>query len=71
MAIPVIPTPTEIKDRIISDLETKLNQTTPSLPKAFNRVLAGAIAGFILLLYQAILWVYTGKYSQKQQMKFR
>ncbi len=58
MAIPTIPTAAEIKARIVSDLETKLNQTTPDLLKAFNKVLAGAIAGFILLLYQAILWVY-------------
>ena len=58
MAIPQLPTNKEIKDRIVSDLELKLNQTTPLLPKAFNRVLAGAIAGVISLLYQAILWVY-------------
>lgn len=58
MAIPVIPTAAEIKARIVSDLETKLNQTTPALSKAFNKVLAGALAGFILLLYQAQLWVY-------------
>lgn len=56
--LPTIPTAKEIKDRIVSDLDSKLNQTTPLLPKAFNRVLAGAIAGVILLLYQAILWVY-------------
>ena len=59
MPIPTIPTAAEIKNRIISDLENKLNQTTPILPKAFNRVLAGAIAGIILLLYQAILWTYS------------
>ena len=58
MAIPTIPTIAEIKARIVSDLESKLNQTTPDLLKAFNKVLAGAIAGFILLLYQAILWTY-------------
>ena len=58
MSIPIISTAAEIKARIIQDLETKLNQTTPALPKAFNSVLAGALAGFILLLYQAILWVY-------------
>lgn len=58
MPIPTIPTATEIRNRIIADIENKLNQTTPALPKAFNRVLAGAIAGLILLLYQAILWTY-------------
>ena len=58
MSIPVIPTLEEIKNRIVADLSNKLNQTTPSLPKAFNRVLAGSLAGLILLLYQAILWTY-------------
>ena len=58
MAIPTIPTAKEIRDRIIADIENKLNQTTPALPKAFNRVLAGAISGMILLLYQAIVWTY-------------
>lgn len=59
MPIPQIPSALEIKNRIVSDLEQSLNQTTPLLPKAFNRVLAGAIAGVILLLYQAILWTYS------------
>lgn len=58
MALPTLPTASEIKDRIVSDLEASLNQTTPLLPKAFNRVLAGAIAGVILLLYQVIIFVY-------------
>lgn len=58
MAIPTIPTASEIKNRIIADISDKLNQTTPALFKAFNRVFAGAIAGFDLLIYQAVLWVY-------------
>lgn len=58
MAIPQIPTLSEIKARIVSDLNNKLNQTTPALPKAFNNVLAGAIAGLILLLYKSIAWTY-------------
>ncbi len=58
MPIPTIPTAAEIKARIIADLENSLNQTTPALFKAFNRVFAGAIAGFILLIYQAVLWTY-------------
>ena len=58
MSIPILPTVTEIKNRIVADLENKLNQTTPLLNKAFNRVLAGAIAGVIILLYQMILWTY-------------
>ena len=58
MPLPQIPSAKQIKDRIVSDLETSLNQTTPLLPKAFNRVLAGAISGVILLLYQVIIYVY-------------
>lgn len=58
MSFPTIPTATEIKDRIISDIETALNQTTPAMPKAFNRVLAGALAGVIVLLYQTVYYTY-------------
>lgn len=58
MAIPQIPTIEQIKDRIVSDIETKLNQTIPLLPLAFIKILASAIAGMMFLLYQAILWVY-------------
>lgn len=64
MSLPTIPTIAEIKDRIISDLNDKLNQNTPSLPKAFNRVLAGALAGIIILLYQATLWTYRQIFPQ-------
>ncbi len=58
MPIPTIPTAAEIKARIQSDIENKLNQTTPALFKAFTRVLAGALAGFDILIYQAIVWTY-------------
>ncbi|KKM92254.1 hypothetical protein LCGC14_1220350 [marine sediment metagenome] len=58
MPIPTIPTVTEIRNRIQSDIESKLNQTTPALFKAFTRVIAGAISGFDILIYQAILWTY-------------
>lgn len=64
MAIPTIPTIQEIRDRIISDIESKINQTTPLLPKAFNKVLAGSIAGVFILLYQSILWVYRQIFPQ-------
>ncbi len=69
MSIPVIPTLTEIKARIVADISNKVNQTTPALPKAFNSVLAGAIAGFILLLYQAILWTYRQIYPSTADEK--
>ena len=58
MSLPTIPTVSEIRARIITDIEGKIDQTTPALPKAFVKVLAGAIAGVVILLYNAILWVY-------------
>lgn len=42
----------EISDNIIAQLESSLNQTIPLLPKAFNRVLARALAGVFVLLYK-------------------
>jgi uncharacterized phage protein gp47/JayE len=58
MAIPTIPSITEIKTRIQSDIETAINQTIPALPLSFVKVLSSSIAGVVYLLYQAILWVY-------------
>ena len=58
MAIPTIPTTKEIKERITADLNSKINQTTPDIAKAFNKVIAGALAGIITLLYQMIVWTY-------------
>lgn len=58
MAMPIIPTAAEIRARIIADMETAIGQTTPWLPKALTRVIAGAIAGLDVLLYNSILWVY-------------
>lgn len=58
MALPTIPSATEIADRIIADIEGDTNQTTPALAKAFNKVVARAVAGVFILLYNAILWVY-------------
>jgi len=58
MALPTIPSATEIADRIIADIEGDTNQTTPALAKAFNKVVARAVAGVVILLYHAILRVY-------------
>lgn len=58
MAMPTIPTAAEIKARIVADIETAIGQTSPSLPKSWNGVVAGSVAGVIVLLYQATLWVY-------------
>jgi hypothetical protein len=46
------PTTKDISDNIIAQLEASLNQTIPLLPKAFNRVLAKAIAGVFIILYK-------------------
>jgi len=58
MALPTIPTVAEIKARIQTDIEGKIDQTTPALPKSFVKVLSGAISGVVILLYDSILWVY-------------
>lgn len=63
--MPSIPTIAEIKARRIADIELSLNQTTPLLPKAFTRVIAGACAGVDILLYRAILWVYAQIFPDK------
>lgn len=39
-----IPTTQQIKDRNLTNIESKLNQTSPSNDKAFNRVIAGVEA---------------------------
>jgi len=56
MPLPDIPTTEEIYNRIINDIETKLNQTTPLLPKAFNVVLALSVAGAFTILYKIFQW---------------
>jgi uncharacterized phage protein gp47/JayE len=56
MPAPEIPTTSEIYDRIISDIESKIGQSTPLLFKAFNRVLAVALAGVFTILYKYGQW---------------
>jgi uncharacterized phage protein gp47/JayE len=46
------PTTAEIRDIILAQLEASLNQTIPLLPKAFQRVLASALAGVFILSYK-------------------
>lgn len=53
-----IPTIATIRDQIIADIEGKIGQTVPSLPKAFFRVLATALAGVLALMYRFGAWVY-------------
>jgi uncharacterized phage protein gp47/JayE len=59
-----IPTIQQIKDQIISDIESKIGQTIPILTKAFFRVFAGALAGILYLLYRFGLWVYNQIFPQ-------
>jgi len=56
MPAPEIPTTEEINDRIISDIESSIGQSTPLLAKAFNRVLAFALAGVFTILYKFGQW---------------
>lgn len=58
MALPSIPTVTERYDRVVVDINGKINQGTPSLPLSFVKLLAKAIAGVSYLCDFAILWVY-------------
>lgn len=57
MAAPEIPTTKEINDRIISDIESKIGQSTPLLAKAFNRITAFALSGVFTILYKYGQWV--------------
>lgn len=70
MAIPEIPSISDIKDRIISDIEGEINQTTPALPKSLNRIIASALAGLFFLCYQAIMWVYRQIFPQTSDYPF-
>lgn len=53
-----IPTPKELSDQILADLEGTFGQNVPILPKAFLRVLAVSLGGALALLYRAIRWGY-------------
>lgn len=50
-----VPTTKEVTDLIVAQLESKLSQTIPLLPKAFLRVLAAILSGVFILL-----WKYAG-----------
>lgn len=66
---PRIPTTQEIKDNIINNIEQDINQTTPLLAKAFNRVLATALAGAITLLYKFGSWVFDQIFTTTQDLE--
>jgi uncharacterized phage protein gp47/JayE len=46
------PTTQGLADGIVAQVESKISQTVPLLPKAFTRVLAKALAGALLLVYK-------------------
>lgn len=50
----VTPSTKEISENIISQLESKFNQTIPLLPKSFLRVLSKVLAAVFILLYKYI-----------------
>lgn len=52
MAAPQEPTVNEIRDILIANIESRLGQSVPLLPKAVWRVLAIAIAGIFVILYK-------------------
>jgi len=58
MPLPTLPTTQEIRDRIITDIESQIGQTTPSFYKAFNRVLATALALVYVIIYKYGCWAY-------------
>lgn len=47
-----IPTIAEIRDQILSDIESGLNITTPLLPRSVFGILATAVAGVAVLIYR-------------------
>lgn len=59
------PTTAKISDNIIAQLQASLNQTIPLLPRAFNRVLAKALAAVFVILYK-----YAGYIALQQFVRF-
>lgn len=53
-----VPTAKELSDKVLSDLEGAVGQTSPILPKAFLRILAVAIGGVLALLLRIVKWTY-------------
>lgn len=53
-----VPKIDEIRDQIISEIDSRLGTNTPLLPFSVVGVLATAIAGVVWLLYKMISWAY-------------
>lgn len=69
MPLPTLPTTKEIRDRVISDIESEINQNTPLMLKAFNRVLATAISFTFTLLYKYGQWAYKQIFTVTQDIE--
>lgn len=59
-----IPTINQVRDQIVADIEGKIGQTIPAMPRAFFRVLATAQAGVIVLQYRFAAWIYRQIFPQ-------
>ena len=57
-------TTSEIYNNIIAQLEASLSETIPFLPKAFERVLAKALAGVFILLYKYAGYIFLQMFVQ-------
>jgi len=66
MPLPTLPTTEEIRNRIITDIEAQIGQTTPLFYKAFNRVIAAALAMSWTLLYKLGHWAYKQIFTATQ-----
>lgn len=59
-----VPTTAEIAGVILADLESKLSQTIPVLPKKFYVVLSYALAGVIIILYKYAGGIFLSQFVQ-------
>lgn len=58
------PTTADVNANIIAQLEAALNQTIPLVPRAFNRVLAKALAAVFIILYKYAGWMFLQVFVQ-------
>jgi len=69
MALTDVPSIKTIRDRIVADVESKINQDVPAYSLSFVRVVAGAFAVAFYLLYQLTAWVYKQIFTQTQDIE--
>lgn len=55
---PPAPKTSALQAQITADIEAAINQTVPSLPKAFNRVIAKILAGVLVVLYKYASYIF-------------